>query len=233
MNQELITGLDSGSIFTATVVTDIAAVLLMVCMLAYTASYRRRGKLEDRIFFATVVINMAAALLSAILEVLDNLNPVATRYSGLIIAVYTVFVILYNATSLMTVLYLEAAFGDEGRVKRLGAKLSLVAVPLLICLAINPFTGMILYVNRTTWRYEYGVGSLITYTAFIYCLLSVIRIWKIDKRLFVLMIILVAVKFAFDVVWYRLSTTPFMLAVGLVYMHICLMNGDFYEEAQE
>lgn len=76
----------SDSILSATVVTDIAALLLLISVLIYTGTYRKRGKFEDRLFFAMIILDMVSAVSDALNSVFEQLNIMELKYSVLRLA---------------------------------------------------------------------------------------------------------------------------------------------------
>ena len=219
-------------IITPTMVLDLAAIFLMISMTVYTASYRKRGKISDRIYFAMIILNMVSALLDGFNSVFEKQNADGSGYSTFILAGHSFYVMTYTITSLLLVLYLLAFYGKEDKIRKTGIILGVFVCILAILVVINLFTGWIFSVNDVTGAYEYGPLRIIIYVpAYAYALLSMLLLWKNNnRRLLFLIVFLVIARVILEIVFYEISTTPFVFAICLIYAHICMMNRSFYEE---
>ena len=214
------------SLASATIVADIAAILLLVCVMIYTSAYRRRGKPEDRLFFAMILLNMASAFFDVIDDCFDGLYPAGQKYSALLMASHSFFIICYTLTCYLFVKYLYTAYMKND----MHVLLSLPLILLTILLIINFFAGELFFIDASG-KYSYGKLWIAIYlAAYFYAAAAIVLLWRIKRPLAGFALVMIAISIVIQGALYRISSTPFMLSIVLIFAHICLMNSAFYEE---
>lgn len=214
-----------------TVVIDSAAFLLLIGMMMFTTVYRKRGRYDDRLFFAMLIVDMIAAVCDGLNFFLEE-SPYAFK-GKCIICGDTVFSIAYVIFFLLLILYIDFMQNrDEAKTKK---KLTIYAVPAFLTVLIvlgNLFFGYMFYIDEAG-AYQYGSAyDLLHIAPIIYLIIIVWKLWKTDKRLFVAFLVLIATRIFLRFLIRGISSTAFIFAVVLAYAHIHVMNEEFYEEAQ-
>ena len=211
------------------IIIDAVSLFFMGGILVYTARYRKRGRLDDRLFFIMVVTNLVLALSDGIAYLLEGNPASAARY--LIITANILFYAAFALFPFLYMLYLDfRAFEDKARIR----KIKLVAfVPCLIqvvLLVVNLFTGWIFTVSEDTIYHPGPLNDLMFIPAILYVLVSLYLVTKINVRLVFLGILIILTRIAWGI-WFRdISSTAFTYTMFLVCTHIHVMNRPLYEE---
>ncbi len=212
---------------------DIASLFLMGGMLVYTTQYRKRERLEDRLFFSLLLANAAMAvgeLLSYGIEY--KVFPFAKEL--MITGNTVVFVALVLFPYLLFV-YLDYC-ADPNRASVRNRKL-IFGIPFFL------FAALMVVNLKTGWIFSIEEGciykpgflddrfSLSQLPVLFYLLISLIKMYKVNIRLAAIGFLLIAVRMAWEL-WFRgISSTSFIYTLLLVCLHLYEMNRPIYEEA--
>ena len=226
---EIIKGKPSSVGNVGSVIMDVTALFYMGGLLIYTALYRRRGRLDDRLFFAMIIVNIILTAVDAITYLVDGSGFDFTGWVMLVgnllfFAAFEIFPYLY-------MLYLDyRAHQDEARIRRIWPWYAIPCALILALLLVNLFTGWIYYVDGNGVYQSGPLNDLIFVPVGFYFLVSLIRVRKIDRRLVYLGILLVATRVAWGI-WFRdISSTALIYTLFLVCTHIHVMNRPLSEE---
>ena len=219
-------------LFPPSAVIDGAALILLISVMIYTNTYRKRGHREDRIFCAMNILGIAGALVSIFNAVFGRLNlGHELVYTPWLMAGNTCIIFLLSTIGYMYVFYADSAYG--------GAKLSKYRVPLTIPLAvlfvmlmINVFNGFMFTISSETGDLKLGRFWAVEYVAgLLYILGSGFIMWKASRRFVILTFVFFVIRgVLMSTNFYWISSIPFMVGVILVFAHICMMNYTFYDE---
>jgi len=218
---------------TGTVITDIAAILLLISILVYTSSYRKRDTFVDRVFFHMIIWDMIAAVSDALDSILE-VN--AANNAGWRIALllgHSVFTLAFEICVFLFILYLLGVAGLEEKVNKYWMVIAVPVFLLIILIIVNFFTGMLFYVDPDTGYAHGNMYFLVLMCAYIYAAAGVLLLWRIHKGLVLFTLGFVAIRIILSHVLYSVSASAFMLAVGMVFAHICMMNRSFYKGVEE
>lgn len=224
---------DGGALLSRpTAVTALAALVLLICVMIYTSSYRKRGRPEDRLFFVMILSDMVTAVCDILLSFLTEGGAAPDVHYALASAVGALFDFSFTFTFFLFVLYSDAAFGS-GRIKR-GLRL-FTAVPLIlygVVLLVNIFTGQLFAAQGASGGLPMLMLQLMRYgVAYLYVALMLIGLWRTKRKLAIVILILtVGRALLIGVVHYWISSIPFMAALTIIFAHICLMDESFYGE---
>ena len=214
-----------------TVIMSSAALFLLAGMALYTRLYRIRGRLEDRLFFAMLVTDIIAAFADGMNNMLES-SPVS-RAGDLIIAGDTLFTLAFECFAFLFVLYADArAYQDPAHTRK---RLPLYAVPFVleIPVILGNLPGRYLFTVDEANRYHFGEYYPVIFLATaVYGLIGVMLLARIDARLILTMLLMVIVRLFGGRMARGISSTPFVYAVGLVYIQILRMNRGFYDEEE-
>ncbi len=218
---------------TGTVITDAAAIALLLCIYANTADYRERGYLPDKIFHILIIMNMVSAFLDGFNSILE-VNPVMTNGSRfLLILGHTIYYCVFGLCCYFMTLYLFSLRKNEMFVQKYWMVTGIPFLALGIMLIINLFTGVLFSIDVNTGILKnaqlYLIVKIILY---MYIVIGLAEIFLIKKRLVIVACILVLSKIALSRTLYLVSVESFIFAIGLVLAHICMMNKAFFEEVK-
>ncbi len=109
-----------------------------------------------------------------------------------------------------------------------------MVIPFLVDAAlvvINLFTGILFSVEQGTNIYSFGkYYDLIYLPLLVYLVVALRFIYKIEVRVFLMVVVLILVRILFRMQVGDISSTSFTLALILCYCHIYAMNDPFYEK---
>ena len=213
---------------------DLTGCFILAGLSFYTALYRKRGRKEDRLFFALVLTDFVLCLVSAINHLFQyRLAHSYTRiaYIGNLAFQMLLHVFGFFLVSLVCTLY----YGADGYAKRKKERIFyniLIAAGILANAIITPM-GLLVKMENDVFSYGtlyYVAGYAIPV---FFGIIAEIYLFRTNKRMFFVLFVLVAFR-VFGEWWEpRLAATPFLLAILLVMAHIETMNLAFYGEEEE
>ena len=212
----------------ASIINDAVALFILGGMIIYTTLYRRRGKTEDKVFFALIITDIILAAIDVLLHIIYGFKIVNTVigvvYATVTFASLDVFMLLLS-------MYLLLRIGlDNARVRKY--------LPFM-CIPIFFHIILVIVSIYLTFGYEGELNMIVlTLTTYnflayapimVYGLITLALTFKKNKRVLVLFIVLI-VPLAFLVLTSISTIVPLGLAVYLVYAHLYTLRDDFYEE---
>jgi hypothetical protein len=214
-----------------TVIVDGAAVLILVGMIIHTSLYRSRGRLDDKLFFAMLITDLVAAVCDGCNYLLENgTDPLAARLIMIGDTVFSAAFVLFSLLFALFVYY--RAHHDSERIRKNWLYYALPAFLSFSMILGNLFAGYMFYVDENT-VYHYGDWyDLIFVAPALYGVLCIVNIWRIDKRLVFLFLVMIAIRIGGGMFARGISTTPIVFAVWLAFIHILTMNHPFYAEEE-
>ena len=213
-----------------TVILDIASLFLMGGILFYTSLYRKRGRLEDRLFVGLILSNMALT----VGELASYLLEYGTRpfVRDLMILGNTLFYAALVFFPYLVFVYYD--YRSDQNMSRVRKNKLLAGIPCFLFLAVMLFnlkTGWIFSITEgnafRSGAYDDWIFALILF----YFLLSGIRLYKESIRLVLLFVLLVLTRIAWEFWVQEISATSFIYTLFLECIHVNVMNRPIYEEA--
>ena len=212
------------------IIMDAASLFFMGGLLIYTSLYRKRGRLDDRLFFAMIAVNIALAVADGTAYLLERR---IVEFAGSAISVCNI--VFYAAFSIFPYLYMlyldYRVYKDTKRIRKRKLVGGIPCFLLLILLLANLKTGWLYYVGEGNIYYFGPYNNLVFLPVAIYFLVSLYLVYRINPRLILLALLLLASRIAFGR-WFRsISSTAFIYTLFLVCTHIYVMNRPLNEEA--
>lgn len=211
------------------IILDVSSLFFLGGILIYTALYRKRGRLDDRLFLAMILVNMAYAAVELLSYTQEGLQIPFMR--GLMIVENTV---VYAALVLFPYLYMLytdfRANKDQRRLRRI--KL-LYGIPCLIyfaILGINLKTGWIFSISKSCEFIDGPIDQIVFIPIIFYFTVSLFRVYRINKRLVFLGLMILAARMILDVCFRPIQSTSFIYTLFLAFAHIHVMNQPLAEE---
>ncbi len=211
------------------IIMDAASLLLMGGLLLYTSLYRKRGRLDDRMFFALIVINMVLAAADALTYMIDG-----SDYPGIqavLIVGNLVFFAAFEIFPCLYMFYLDyRARRDEARIRRMLPWFSIPCAILLLLLPVSVLTGWIFSVDADGLYRAGPWNDLVFVPVAFYMLMSMLIVRRINTRLVLLELLIVCTRVLWGI-WFReISSTALTYTLFLVCTHIHVMNQPLIEE---
>ena len=217
-----------------TIIMDSASLIMMAGILIFTALYRRRGRLEDKLFLGMIVSNITLAVGELLSYTLEFFTLPLIR--ELMIAGNTVFYIMMSFFPYLLLVWFD--YFRDGNKRRLRIMKLIYAIPVLvviIVMLINLKTGWIFTISRENafipGPHRYAMLPVIP--IWIYLGLTIIYAFFVDKRMAVLSILLIAVRLVWDLWYPAISSTSFIFTLFLMCLHLFFMNRPYDEEVTE
>ncbi len=217
---------------TGTIILDITTIFLLTGMIVFTSLYRKRGFVSDRIYFCMIIADIVAALT-------DGLNyfflesPLSSK-GALITAGDTVFSIAFEVIMFMMVLFWDYRLREDKKHTVKFVKIAVWPCVLTIIMILgNLFGGYLFYFDKVSGSYVYAVWYDLIYVAVvIYVGIMLVQIFKKDKRTFIIFLLAIGCRILLRNVLRDVSSTPFIIAILLVFFHIQEMNENYYKEVE-
>ena len=210
-------------------VLDVAAALILFGMIHYTSHYRKRGRIDDKIYFGMLVITILCALANAAASAVDGIF--GTGADALKVALNDIFFIAMDLSfCVMTVYFDQRSRKENALSKKRICVLSLPAVFTAIALAVNHRTHFIFWVDRTTGRYTELAHFYIIYLAPVLYAIAILVVCRWNKGALSVLILLILARSVLEGVMRDVSSTALFLAIVLVFIHINEMRYAFYDE---
>ena len=213
-------------------ILNIASLILMSGTMVYISTYRKRKQLEDRLMLAMLVTNTAMAVGETLSYFLETINMPLIR--ELMIAGNTVFYIaLVLFPDLLWVLADYYTDRSRERVRRTKLLWGIPCFLFCILMIVNIGTGWIFSIGEGN-IYRYGRSGIWTYLPVIpvwfYFLIYLIRGFRIQRPLATAIAVLIAARYAGEMLWQGISSTSFMYALMIVFICLYWMNRPVKEE---
>ena len=216
-----------------TIILDAASLFLMGGILVYTSRYRKRRRLEDRLFFYMILSNSAMAVSEIISDGLEfTLYPFVKE---IMITGYTVLFLSLVVFSYLLFLYVDYLYvPDKSHLRKRKLWFGIPCFLFFVVMIVNLKTGWIFSVEGGN---VYRAGFLVEryllpqLPVLFYLFLSLFLSVKFNKRLAAISLLLIVSALAWEL-WYReISSTAFTYTLYLVCIHIYVMNHPISEEA--
>lgn len=212
-----------------TVILDVASLLSLYGILVYTSLYRKRDRIDDRMFLYMAVMNIA---LSGS-ELISHFFA-AGLFRSLPALVHLDYIILYAVLSFFPyffLMYLDYRLHPHReRLRKIKLWVGIPFFLLLLLLTVNLFSGW-LYTIGPDNAYHAGPLRLALFVPIaIYFIASLPAAYKINPRIVLLGILLVLAR-AVGYIWFGdISSVAFTYTVLLICVHIISMNRSIAEE---
>ncbi len=209
-------------------IMDLAALFILLGLIHYTSIYRKRGKTEDRLFFAMSLIAGLMAVSDGVSWALSGIS----EYAGINAVLITVFFTsLQIICGLMGLYFMQKVAGEK---KISGVKSFVMIIPSIagvLFVISNYFTGLAFHIDRATNTFVNGPRfGMIFITVAIYSILTSIMIFKLRPGAILYGGMLVAVRIFMAMFQGGVSSTALLMVVGLLFIHLHVMGDSFYEE---
>ena len=213
----------------ASILMDIAALLLLFGTIIHTSIYRKRGRVDDRLFFILIVITAIMSVADAITYVLDG----GRVPGGVVTSIFcnNIYFITFELFCGVLAVYLDyRAYADHHSPVR-SAVIMLVSVVMVALIVLNNSGKFLFWVDPVTNQYyQYPMYPIVFLGPAIYAVLVLLYIIKIDVKVAWLYILLVLIRLMFGQLTRGVSSTALIFAIGLAFIHIHYMRLPFYDE---
>ena len=211
------------------IIMDASSLFFLVGILIYTSLYRKRGRLDDRIFFAMISVNLVYVIAELLSYTLEGI-PVPFMRDMMIAentAVYAAMVLFPYLLMLYT--YFRV-FKDQQRLRRAALWFGIPCLAYFVVLGLNLKTGWIFTIDESCMFIDGTIDQIVLIPILFYFMFCIILVSRIDIRLVFLGMLLLVVRMVWDI-WFRpIQSTTFIYTLYLAVAHIYLMNEPLTEE---
>ncbi|MBQ7584249.1 MAG: serine/threonine-protein phosphatase [Lachnospiraceae bacterium] len=205
----------TGGFYSINSILNTLAALVLMIALFFSAFVKKERGYGSRFFYAALVTNLAGALSVLDISFSDKLAP---GYGALLTAVSSIFFFLgIYSCCFFFAMYLACNAGYEEEVKR---HLILWMLPFLAAASIVT----IVFVSSGTVSSGYTLVLFIISRIMVYLYLAAafFLLWKIDRTLVVLPVILFIIMIYFNIVLSTVTVSPFIIALCITYVYLSL-----------
>lgn len=216
-----------------TLLLNVASLFILAGILLYTSVYRKRGRLEDRLFFNLIMANAALTAGEVLSFLLEYINIPLVR--ELMIAGNTVFYIFLVVFPYLLSLYFDYNINPDRQYLR--KKKILYSIPCLLFFAvmiINLKTGWIFSIGRRN-TFHQGSGRrffVLLLPLWIYLLVSLIKAFRVNIRLCVLGCLLIGTHLIWSLWVKGISSVSFIYTLILVIIHLYVLTKPLNEDGE-
>ncbi|MBQ6373864.1 MAG: histidine kinase [Clostridia bacterium] len=212
-----------------TIIMDVMTLFLLGGILIYTSPYRKRGRLDDRLFFGMALVNIALAVSELSSYLLETGSASAARI--LMYAENTVFFAMVVFFPYLFLLYLDHRLHhDRARLRRLKLLYGIPCALFFILLIVNLKSGWIFSITQKNAYRSGPVDQLVFVPILFYFLVALTRAYRINPRLALLGVLLILSRIVWDIWYIDISSTAFMYTIFLVSAHVHVMNRSMLNE---
>ena len=210
-------------------IMDTASLFFMTGILNYTELYRKRGRLDDRLYFSMVIVNIIMTLADALAYFLERRHMSLVRET--IMASNVVFFASFAYFGYLLILYLDyRVYRDKRRLRKLKIPAFIPFLLLFVLLLINLKTGW-LYTIADDATYQIGpLNNLIFVPAAMYFAAAEMLSFKINFRLGALGALIIISRIFWGFISRDISSTSLTYTLFLVCIHLHAMNAPMMEE---
>ena len=211
------------------IIINTAALFFMAGILIYASLFRKRGKPDDKLFYAMLFSNMILAAADEASGLLESSIFPGSRL--LMIAVNMLSFICCAVFPYLLLLYLRCRI-DQEKVT-INKRTILYGIPcflLIVLQIINLKTGWVFFIGKDN-IYHFGpLSDLVFLPVAFYYLLSLIWIGRTDTRLILPGILLIAARICLGL-WIRdIFSTAFIHTALLICIQISIMSRPLNKE---
>ena len=198
------------------VIMNSVAIVITIGVMINTSLYRKRKRLDDRLYYLMLITCMIAAVIDGLMYFFLE-SPIKSK--GLaILATFTYSFFIFVFPYLFMLYEDYQCFKDEKRIKKIAVWLGIPTILVVICQFA--YSGAILlYVDFViSW-------DIIAYTIImlVYVIYLLYLFWRCNKKmLLVFLFSIVGLVIINDV------SVPCVFTILLCFAHICAMNEPFY-----
>ena len=215
-----------------TLIMNSASLLLMTGLFVFTSLYRKRGRPDDRLFLGLILTNLVMTLGETLSYLLEYLSYPIVRM--LMILGNTAFYAALVFFPYLLLMYFESRLdADSGSLHRKKLLYGIPCFLFVIVILINLKTGWIFSIGEDNSFVSGRFDELLflpVIPVWIYLGISMIRLVRINKRLLVVLLVLLVSKAVAELSFGGISSTSFFYTLILVCLHLSEMNRPLNEE---
>ena len=198
------------------VIMNSVAIVITIGVMINTSLYRKRKRLDDRLYYLMLITCMIAAVIDGLMYFFLE-SPIKSK--GLaILATFTYSFFIFVFPYLFMLYEDYQCFKDEKRIKKIAVWLGIPTILVVICQFA--YSGAILL------HVDFVISwDIIAYTIImlVYVIYLLYLFWRFNKKmLLVFLFSIVGLVIINDV------SVPCVFAILLCFAHICAMNEPFY-----
>ena len=217
----------------ASLFLDGAAIFLLIGMIIHTTIYRRRGRINDRLFFSMLITDILMACSDMAVAIANGESFAGARVMNLLGE--SLYYITMGVFAFLVVLFLYYRLAeDEKRYKKMRTILMIPITLVELMYLIGVPNGLFISVDADN-NYHFAklyflpvaIMGLYVIAALYLSLIYKAKMGKVKHiPLWIYLIPMVGIYLPFFVE--MAAMTPMMIAVCIAYMHMGIMNEQFF-----
>ncbi len=212
---------------------NLAAVFIVIGIIWQTGIYRERGRLEDKLFFMMEIMVLAMAIVDMSSSLMNGQDNPYIGTANFVIN-HGFFILFALICGTLALFFIQRAVGGLEDNKRKCLNVMIPVFAQIVLILSNILTRSFFYIDPVTYAYTRGHLYWVLYVVpFIYVLIGVIMISRINPVSVWLFLLLVAVRLVLGFLHNGVSSTPVCFAIGLAYIQIHISLRSFYEEEKK
>ena len=218
-----------------TLILNVTAMFIVFGIIQFTDIYRRRGRLDDKLYYAMVILTIVLNITDSGCHIFDG-HPGKVSFVINVICNYVFFLALQLFCGIMA--WYMVVRARKMQIKRnTGLLIMLPAFLSSVIIACNELLGrffMDVDPDRNAFLFTKGYGYMYA-VPILYIVISFVMILIIDYRVSWLLIMLLALRFFFGVFLSKkegegVCCNMICITLGLVFTHIHMLGHPFFEE---
>ena len=210
-------------------IMDAASLFFMAGILNYTRLYRKRGRLDDWLYFAMILDNVAMTVADGLAYYLEGRDRPMVRET--IIAANFVFFTAFALFAYLMLMYLHyRVYRDKERLRKIKVPAAIPFLLLFALLLVNLWTGWIFSVGEDAVYHSGPLNNLVFVPTAIYFAAGEVLAYKINVRLVALGALLIVSRVVWGFVIRDISSSSLTYTLFLVCVHLHMMNTPLVED---
>ena len=210
-------------------IMDAASLFFMAGILNYTRLYRKRGRPDDWLYFAMILVNAAMAVADGLAYFLEGRALPMVRET--IIAANVIFFAAFALFGYLMLLYLDyRVYQDKERLRKMKIPAAVPFLILFILLLVNLKTGWIYLVGEDAIYHSGPMSNLVFVPTALYFAAGEVLAYKINVRLVALGALLIVSRIGWGFMFRDISSTALTYTLFLVCVHLHMMNAPLVED---
>ena len=205
-----------------TVILDYASLMLLIGILVITTPYRKRGRIEDRLFFYLILANLALVFGEILSNSLEYLSYSFVRES-LILGTTLLYCLLVVFPYLLLVYIDYCMEPDNARARKTKLLYGIPCFLHLFVMVINLKTGWIFSIGSGNEILP-GAAELTIIPVWFYLAIQLVKLYRLNRRLCVPFLMLNLTRLLWDLWVHGISSSSLFYTLYLIIMYLYVMN---------
>ncbi len=220
------------TLFTGTAVLDFITILVLLGMLFLINESRRRKQIPaaftDHLCNIMIIVNMIAAFFDGADYILEHILEADPSPSGvwLLMGSHTIYTLASETVMFLFMTYLICLAGRETVARKYWKFFIAPFVVTDILFLLNFFGQFLFTVDPVTNEYSHRgpYDAAILTAPLLFFAVTIFQLWKHNKRVIIVIVVLFVARTYFTIVLYGLSATSFVFTAAMIYAYLSIRD---------